>query len=1064
LIAPLNGQQNSNYDPECILDYSHLGQDENSLNRCSGCLTASDEGDKAIALRIYLIRKSDGSGTPFSEEYIDELFNQLNIHYSEPFGIHFLKHCVTFIDDDNIYDFQNPSSFRRAIEDFIGGADYRFYESPDALPFLNLAIHGRISQGGRAAIYGNYAGAGYGIPNEDTGGYYPRAIMHEIGHVLGLFHPHRQNRHNPDFEFVPRNEEFVNGTNCCTTGDYVCDTPADPGICDQRAIFDNCNWSNPDMLTDSNGDVYVNVDAQNIMSYCGRHDCLDTHLTPGQGERLHCTLEDPRAQAIQRPNAIISDQVAIYEDTEFDTDIKIVAGGSLFIVNSTVTMKGGRKIQVEAGGRLVVSGGTITSANDTGCETEGGFWEGIELMNAEDNPNFVDFDRAKVKLSNATISHMERGIFYGSNAVDQPVLGRVSAFYTNFVNNKTAINLVNGFLNNSPRNQVKHNVFVQTDFTVDEGIPGGLNVEGLGDAVRSAYGVPIDFYGCEFSIPEVGSNLAAVNSIVTRISMVNFCTTPGCEDIENPAGAEMKITGYPVGVSLMMADGSRIKNTKFFDTKLAIDAVATGRLNLTRNLFSGEGSLEGKGVVNLTESPDYLIDLNEFINNIADPTDTEPAVALKITKSGIADAFVMNNSFQDFTDAAVYFEGINGNENDELEGAKIYCNAFANKLIPSLGILPSDVFIGDGGNIASSQGSEIKVAGNQFSPSFTHEGSSFKNGTVDLANPLVSYFYSKFQYGDDNDESINSINVTLLERELNTDCLAQRPSVVTGDEEETVIKIVESFEDHTTEMTNVPFGSDCGVCKGKVINDRNDLFLILASWFTAVEGDTNLTDKQTQLAQIEEYRIGNDKTLGSVNRLSRYGDLSNSVNVLSTMVNVSSGGGKGGTESLSYISTSKANESEIITMTGNLFFANEEQKDGFKAVAQASSSAGSEYARLVMDFYYGIDVAVAVQSAGDKNAVIGVPNVPTDLSVKKTLERSIVVYPNPVSNGGINLSGLGEGLSRAELVSAYGEVIVSRLITGDSGNIDVSNLSSGVYYLRLNFTDKPSIIKKVFIK
>lgn len=66
-----------------------------------------------------------------------------------------------------------------------------------------------------------------------------KALVHEMGHYFGLL---------DTFE----GSELVDGSNCVTDGDQICDTPADPGgTCDPIT----CRFI--DMDTDSNGDYFT---------------------------------------------------------------------------------------------------------------------------------------------------------------------------------------------------------------------------------------------------------------------------------------------------------------------------------------------------------------------------------------------------------------------------------------------------------------------------------------------------------------------------------------------------------------------------------------------------------------------------------------------------------------------------------------------------------------------------------------------------------------------------------------------------------------------------------------
>lgn len=94
---------------------------------------------------------------------------------------------------------------------------------------------------------------------------------HELGHYFGLEHTFETNN----------GQELVDGSNCTTAGDGICDTPADPYIIGSSMSIwlDNCRFIYEGQ--DANGEYY-DPNVGNIMSYypndCG---CSFTH------EQLH---------------------------------------------------------------------------------------------------------------------------------------------------------------------------------------------------------------------------------------------------------------------------------------------------------------------------------------------------------------------------------------------------------------------------------------------------------------------------------------------------------------------------------------------------------------------------------------------------------------------------------------------------------------------------------------------------------------------------------------------------------------------------------------------------------
>lgn len=92
-------------------------------------------------------------------------------------------------------------------------------------------------------------------------------LAHEMGHFFGLYHT---------FE-TDNGFEFSDGSNCETTGDLVCDTPADNN---GPFLEDECKYNSTN--TDPNGDFYTPY-LSNIMSYYGACTCK---FTPGQYNRM----------------------------------------------------------------------------------------------------------------------------------------------------------------------------------------------------------------------------------------------------------------------------------------------------------------------------------------------------------------------------------------------------------------------------------------------------------------------------------------------------------------------------------------------------------------------------------------------------------------------------------------------------------------------------------------------------------------------------------------------------------------------------------------------------------
>ncbi len=95
----------------------------------------------------------------------------------------------------------------------------------------------------------------------------PATVAHEFGHFFNLQHTFGDNPTEGS------TNEAINGSNCLTAGDFICDTPADPN--GQQDCCD-CSYQGTLLQTNKNYNPLTN----NFMSYYKY--CCRTEFTPGQ--------------------------------------------------------------------------------------------------------------------------------------------------------------------------------------------------------------------------------------------------------------------------------------------------------------------------------------------------------------------------------------------------------------------------------------------------------------------------------------------------------------------------------------------------------------------------------------------------------------------------------------------------------------------------------------------------------------------------------------------------------------------------------------------------------------
>lgn len=118
-----------------------------------------------------------------------------------------------------------------------------------------------------------------------------RAVDHELGHCLNLFHTFHGCESGPDCSGNSTAVclELPNSSNCTTCGDFVCDTPADPFI---NFNTTGCSWNgtagSPLCVATGLSASDYSPDATNIMTYVPVN-CM-THITEGQADRIRTEL------------------------------------------------------------------------------------------------------------------------------------------------------------------------------------------------------------------------------------------------------------------------------------------------------------------------------------------------------------------------------------------------------------------------------------------------------------------------------------------------------------------------------------------------------------------------------------------------------------------------------------------------------------------------------------------------------------------------------------------------------------------------------------------------------
>ena len=159
----------------------------------------------------------------------------------------------------------------------------------------------------------------------------PSTLSHEVGHYFNLLHTHTgSSDQDGDGVIDGLNAEYVDGTECESRGDDLCDTSADPNLGD--FVNSQCEYTGD--YIDGHGDLY-NPDTANLMSYSDKI-CRDDFSLEQENIIIYTLLEfRPELNTPSlNPNIILDSY--LYEIIGGDGDDVLNPGDSF---NLTITLE-----------------------------------------------------------------------------------------------------------------------------------------------------------------------------------------------------------------------------------------------------------------------------------------------------------------------------------------------------------------------------------------------------------------------------------------------------------------------------------------------------------------------------------------------------------------------------------------------------------------------------------------------------------------------------------------------------------------------------------------------------
>ncbi len=226
--------------------------------------------DSTVPVKFHIIRNSAGLGGMDSTDAFNELALTNSMYINA--GIKFF-HC----GDINYIDNTSYINFEKGVDETICDLNDR----PNMINIYFAQNVYRITNGNTVQICG-YAYTSSLTKNrvvlDNDCASNGSTFAHELGHYFSLAHTHATNGGG----------ELVNGTNCNTAGDQLCDTPADPGL-STLTVSSTCQYTGSQ--TDGNNQAYM-PNVRNIMSY-SRKSCR-TEFSSGQYQRMQAYFQSYR--------------------------------------------------------------------------------------------------------------------------------------------------------------------------------------------------------------------------------------------------------------------------------------------------------------------------------------------------------------------------------------------------------------------------------------------------------------------------------------------------------------------------------------------------------------------------------------------------------------------------------------------------------------------------------------------------------------------------------------------------------------------------------------------------
>lgn len=227
-----------------------------------------------IPILNHIVRESDESGGLTTTQLADAI-QDLNDFYAAADMEFYECDSVQYINNSNWYDFDKSEETNVLSASYKSGV-------------INIYYFNDVTNGDKDLCgYASFPPSVDRVMMKNSCTTNGTTLIHEIGHYFSVYHTHGKSN-------CDTTDELVDGSNCATAGDDVCDTDADPNLYfDCNTLLTNSSCAYIGTVTDANNQSYT-PPVNNIMSYNLYPGCR-TEFTQGQFDRARYSALNDRA-------------------------------------------------------------------------------------------------------------------------------------------------------------------------------------------------------------------------------------------------------------------------------------------------------------------------------------------------------------------------------------------------------------------------------------------------------------------------------------------------------------------------------------------------------------------------------------------------------------------------------------------------------------------------------------------------------------------------------------------------------------------------------------------------